>query len=298
MRGKHHLSLHPNDLTWSIPAHAGETKTIIISALQTMVNPRSCGGNERNENPTCLDLGQSPLMRGKPKPLSPLGSPRRSIPAHAGETFMRLPGSEKTEVNPRSCGGNRSLEACRKGGRGQSPLMRGKRAPRISAIDSLGSIPAHAGETICQTKLGIFLAVNPRSCGGNSGSGSEPSGDRGQSPLMRGKPEAPKTKTTKRRSIPAHAGETLEEAGEFWSFEVNPRSCGGNSLIFTVRFDVKGQSPLMRGKHRGARDGDLALRSIPAHAGETSDFEGPTCLSRVNPRSCGGNGSGAPEHWA
>ncbi len=95
-------------------------------------------------------------------------------------------------------------------------------------------------------------------------------GEKGQSPLMRGKPSLQKSQTTQLGSIPAHAGETEAPIDVEHAEAVNPRSCGGNWTASQHETCIHGQSPLMRGKPRDG--GILAVPggSIPAHAGETS----------------------------
>jgi len=111
----------------------------------------------------------------------------------------------------------------------------------------------------------------------------------GQSPLMRGKCTGSRSSASKRRSIPAHAGETWWSWAEVVIFEVNPRSCGGNCDCLEFCCGAIGQSPLMRGKQHGPRGWQAGLRSIPAHAGETPAHKSIRSILMVNPRSCGGN---------
>ncbi len=106
---------------------------------------------------------------------------------------------------------------------------------------------------------------------------------------MRGKQSIRRLKKPGIRSIPAHAGETLERTVRLSDEAVNPRSCGGNRGYGTVSGTRWGQSPLMRGKLAQALNGELHAGSIPAHAGETERCHSRSKINGVNPRSCGGN---------
>ena len=91
------------------------------------------------------------------------------------------------------------------------------------------------------------------------------------------------------RSIPAHAGETSARKLCGVSVEVHPRTCGGNKEESMTHTDDKGPSPHMRGKRPLCFPFDFLMRSIPAHAGETSPSKRPPGPSAVHPRTCGGN---------
>ena len=153
--------------------------------------------------------GLSPHMRGKRQNTEARGSPRGSIPAHAGETSASMVMASRSRVYPRTCGGNYGFNPVNNEGLGLSPHMRGKPTVTFSAPTSGGSIPAHAGETKRENHAGTFHGVYPRTCGGNPSPRPGNSCQRGLSPHMGGKRHHPFTGLRKRGSIPAHAGETL-----------------------------------------------------------------------------------------
>ena len=216
---------------------------------------------------------------------------------------------------------------------GPSPRMRGKpdrqqdHEPRRGSIPAhagkltqegyddadKGSIPAHAGETGKSEHLLVLQPVHPRACGGNTLALIERETDTGPSPRMRGKLRSGAGHAGARRSIPAHAGETVtvpsvpvftgvhpRACGEtdmastsFNRPRVHPRACGGNLGGRAVRRQVyvhpracggnvsfrvpssaeRGPSPRMRGK-RVTTGGSIGPHgSIPAHAGETIWFK-------------------------
>ena len=86
-------------------------------------------------------------MRGKRFDDAILESPRRIIPAHAGQTWTGLPNGIDARDHPRACGANRKRLRRVVLRRGSSPRMRGK--PYIEAARAVVDriIPAHAGQT-------------------------------------------------------------------------------------------------------------------------------------------------------
>ena len=132
------------------------------------VYPRVCGGTRLPVGSKSSDRGLSPRVRGNLPSSKSKPTPRRSIPACAGEPAASLPSAEVIRVYPRVCGGTYvciRLNARRKG---LSPRVRGNHgAPeRLPAV--IGSIPACAGEPpgCCPTSL--HGEVYPRVCGGTA----------------------------------------------------------------------------------------------------------------------------------
>ena len=69
----------------------------------------------------------------------------------------------------------------------------------------------------------------------------------------------------------------------------HPRSRGENRNQSAQHTQIKGSSPLTRGKLGLANQGGLALRLIPAHAGKTGSGGSPGRDRRAHPRSRGEN---------
>ncbi len=218
--------------------------------------------------------GQSPRPRGNRPGVHCGVRCRRSIPAPAGEPIAVHELSHAWEVYPRPCGGN-SVDEEREGFLlGLSPPMRGKQLDALNSQLLGRSIPAHAGETARHGTASSSLSVYPRPCGGNSRFARSAARLAGLSPPMRGKRLYVCACNAIRRSIPAHAGETVALSGSGGGRSVYPRPCGGNMLPFSRSFSLSGLSPPMRGKHLHAYRASLPIRSIPAHAGETSRQDG------------------------
>ena len=69
-----------------IPARAGNTASSVFSTPVQAVHPRACGEHEFQESRTRPYIGSSPRVRGTPGWSGRSMSPRRFIPARAGNT--------------------------------------------------------------------------------------------------------------------------------------------------------------------------------------------------------------------
>ena len=147
VRGKPRQPLDRPFFQGSIPACAGETKTLHIKGDMDQVYPRLCGGNRNSTDDKNQRAGLSPLVRGKRQGANVTRSPAGSIPACAGETLFVFSSFFRFWVYPRLCGGNAWNRIEMAGMSGLSPLVRGKPSPRWRGKRRPGSIPACAGET-------------------------------------------------------------------------------------------------------------------------------------------------------
>ena len=132
----------------SIPAHAGETAGQKVCTRMEWVDPRSRGGDLPLSPSPRHEVGRSPLTRGRRAIRSTAWQISGSIPAHAGETEARLRVGVMPWVDPRSRGGDWPSGHKTGAGDGRSPLTRGRLAGQRWRALALGSIPAHAGETV------------------------------------------------------------------------------------------------------------------------------------------------------
>ena len=72
-----------------IPAHAGKTARALRMSETAMAHPRSRGENVSHQSQVALQVGSSPLTRGKHTHDGECPSLGRLIPAHAGKTSAR-----------------------------------------------------------------------------------------------------------------------------------------------------------------------------------------------------------------
>ena len=241
------------------------------------------------KHPVPIETGPSPRVRGKRGLSERYSRGTGSIPARAGETFLRVRRPRNRRVHPRACGGN--LQSLLSGSipRGPSPRVRGKPGGYPNSPSGLGSIPARAGETKENPSTRMHAPVHPRACGGNVHEEAIRSEAAGPSPRVRGKPRHFFVGNVPVGSIPARAGETVQVMQRAGAIAVHPRACGGNVHAPHSHSMPLGPSPRVRGKLHAAQQEAAGGRSIPARAGETSaDLPGVPC-AEVHPRACGGN---------
>ena len=309
VRGKLLVRQAQPDLMRSIPACAGETRYASIAGAHEGVYPRVCGGNSEGFFAQFRRGGLSPRVRGKRANVNNLLGIVGSIPACAGETVAAAPASPPAAVYPRVCGGNTNpptpppeiavyprvcggnsvLTSAACSATGLSPRVRGKREVGGGEIPRCGSIPACAGETGECPGWHCGSGVYPRVCGGNRRAGVVCLPPAGLSPRVRGKQAQWVARKYQMWSIPACAGETHRRRdGEKFS-GVYPRVCGGNSMGPPIQASLMGLSPRVRGKRNAGDTPPVALRSIPACAGETRHRIAECPGNEVYPRVCGGN---------
>ena len=89
-----------------IPAHAGKTARSPSVPSSRTAHPRSRGENGKTTLVSPLQVGSSPLTRGKRPDGRHAGSRARLIPAHAGKTRRRSRLLSADRAHPRSRGEN------------------------------------------------------------------------------------------------------------------------------------------------------------------------------------------------
>ena len=231
------------------------------------VYPRVCGGAFPIGTPVVTGRGLSPRVRGSHRD----GGYRRkrsgSIPACAGEPLRRSRCPRESQVYPRVCGGAPPIAPRLPACQGLSPRVRGSRyrkhhtLPRLRSIPACagslgpseehhflcGSIPACAGEPLCDVSGGYQQQVYPRVCGGASSMTWAACASRGLSPRVRGSRYAFRSRQHPLGSIPACAGEPPRVCRPFRRTGVYPRVCGGAAGLPVLHRRLCGLSPRVRG---------------------------------------------------
>ena len=206
-RGNRGISWTYRAATRSIPAHAGEPYGGADPLRHVAVYPRPRGGTDLAQRGIDPEKGLSPPTRGNPTVVALAGAVAGSIPAHAGEPLVTTKLKRVDGVYPRPRGGTVDSRHLVSPPRGLSPPTRGNRRSRARANRSRRSIPAHAGEPTWVTLNIRFAKVYPRPRGGTRGTERSRSPRGGLSPPTRGNPGGLAAQRSRRRSIPAHAGE-------------------------------------------------------------------------------------------
>ena len=215
-----------------------------------------------------MGRGLSPRVRGNPVVIMVILRSMRSIPACAGEPTRPNRWKPLTTVYPRVCGGTRQ------GGRpslriqGLSPRVRGNQEGITTAVPSVRSIPACAGEPRPAAAQLPLDGVYPRVCGGTYSLSTSNDISAGLSPRVRGNLASVGDHHLRQGSIPACAGEPRKPKCPLPSEKVYPRVCGGTGVTEYKKGEDKGLSPRVRGNRNWAGTGPEFRGSIPACAGE------------------------------
>ena len=270
-----------------IPARAGNTRTAPPPAPPPAVHPRSRGEHAKNLRLKGDPIGSSPLARGTQSTASQARLPRRFIPARAGNTFCRCPGSSPGPVHPRSRGEHQIVGESAHQGLGSSPLARGTRSRAAGLAPRPRFIPARAGNTGTGRRRAGAGAVHPRSRGEHRRATLDAVQWYGSSPLARGTLQRDHAARPARRFIPARAGNTPASRRACPGTPVHPRSRGEHDGQPFMRAPENGSSPLARGTLRVVRLRLQVLRFIPARAGNTCSASDLAPLQPVHPRSRG-----------
>ena len=155
-----------------------------------------------------MTAGSSPLSRGIRYPILDRFDRPRIIPALAGNTFAAACGFGGASDHPRSRGEYDFSSDPELMGKGSSPLSRGIPLTLEALVQAVRIIPALAGNTMYKLLVRPTTTDHPRSRGEYLmlhllGALAE-----GSSPLSRGIPHLPHLSGSRRRIIPALAGNT------------------------------------------------------------------------------------------
>ena len=206
------------------------------SPSTSTVYPRPRGGTVPVPVDDQPGRGLSPPTRGNPCVATPLPQRQRSIPAHAGEPPAVGQTIRPLRVYPRPRGGTGDVRSVGQLFIGLSPPTRGNRLLRRHLSREVGSIPAHAGEPSSAPIPCTMPPVYPRPRGGTSSPEGNGVDIGGLSPPTRGNQRTIRTRTARRRSIPAHAGEPMNAGEGRRSRSVYPRPRGGTCKTRAVAF--------------------------------------------------------------
>ena len=219
--------------------------------------------------PRCRYAGSSPLARGTLHFLKPSRSHPRLIPARAGNTTRAYTPTVVCSAHPRSRGEHRRHDKPFRRLSGSSPLARGTRCAGGCRRRLRRLIPARAGNTFHASAVSGSHAAHPRSRGEHYPFIAQDWVPDGSSPLARGTLYKIFASTTARRLIPARAGNTALLEIKTARVAAHPRSRGEHRHFPTHCVIECGSSPLARGTLANAELRKLAVRLIPARAGNT-----------------------------
>ena len=159
--------------------------------------------------------------------------------------------------------------------------------PLISFLLLARIIPADAGNTSRKNTARSGDQDHPRGCGEHPSRQGITMIRAGSSPRMRGTLLGNRYAAVQARIIPADAGNTEDDINTNNFKQDHPRGCGEHrdSGLWYHRLD--GSSPRMRGT-LGNRDlSEVAIRIIPADAGNTDSLPIHIIIRQDHPRGCG-----------
>ena len=190
-----------------------------------------CAGRPRWRMPTSIHpvspRRSIPACAGEPRHVRPETDARSVYPRVCGGTACPVSASNGAGVYPRVCGGTNWLSAHHRRLWGLSPRVRANPRGRSPNRWSLWSIPACAGEPHLPIQTGYRTTVYPRVCGGTEASLFVVKLQGGLSPRVRGNQNEARGIEPEHGSIPACAGEPVPGTPVFPLWRVYPRVCGG-----------------------------------------------------------------------
>ena len=174
----------------------------------------------------------------------------RIIPADAGNTLSVSRYVFRQGDHPRGCGEHNASCTTRSQSGGSSPRMRGTHLENSYDMDTLGIIPADAGNTTIHPSANPYTRDHPRGCGEHPCMEPTETPWAGSSPRMRGTHHGVQLFGDRAGIIPADAGNTVPPA--IWPYhpQDHPRGCGEHRRSSLGSSIQVGSSPRMRGTLR------------------------------------------------
>ena len=251
-----------------IPACAGNAARRRWSPAPAPVHPRVCGERLTSVQNSLLTTGSSPRVRGTRRDEDRVDGLDRFIPACAGNARFSVTLRLLPAVHPRVCGERKRDNLLLSEKIGSSPRVRGTRGREVGGPHPVRFIPACAGNALHSGPLGRLA--------------------HGSSPRVRGTPAPSSSAMRFTRFIPACAGNAcLASSRATMSTGSSPRVRGTpGELSFSVE-GQSGSSPRVRGTRVVRGSGVVALRFIPACAGNASRARFGRRRAPVHPRVCG-----------
>ena len=191
------------------------------------------------------------------------------IPACAGNTCLDIALFVVHWDHPRVCGEHWKVPTSIFCSWGSSPRVRGTRLWWFSCSVLLGIIPACAGNTEAAVDDEIVSRDHPRVCGEHFHDPYTGRTMRGSSPRVRGTPGRGCGGRSRRRIIPACAGNTRTPRGFRTGRRDHPRVCGEHSPHDLPGAPHQGSSPRVRGTRPHRPRWHSGQGIIPACAGNT-----------------------------
>ena len=211
--------------------------------------------------------GSSPHTRGTRRPCSQSAAGQRFIPAYAGNARLLVPARRADAVHPRIRGERKLAKLPPEKVAGSSPHTRGTRAHGEHVRCASRFIPAYAGNAGSARAGACTAAVHPRIRGERDIVRAHVNSANGSSPHTRGTPRPQMMQGTRRRFIPAYAGNAPRPVRQRRQTPVHPRIRGERARLVASVDWISGSSPHARGTLSLRHNAPGHDRFIPACAG-------------------------------
>ena len=170
---------------------------------------------------------------------------------------------------------------------GSSPRTRGTGRSAAPEAGQRRFIPAHAGNRRAWRRPHPRRAVHPRARGEQELRRQRAQRRLGSSPRTRGTGLVHYYAESRRRFIPAHAGNRAAFGAKRWLKSVHPRARGEQNRLSRFKSSATGSSPRTRGTVRKRFPSVSIGRFIPAHAGNSWRDGRGQVQGAVHPRARG-----------
>ncbi len=256
-----------HDLRRFIPTHVGNSSFRNESMTVKSVHPHACGELVPISEYAPSTGGSSPRMWGTHiwKSLQPHST--RFIPTHVGNSYLLRETALANPVHPHACGELATNTTGTTWQNGSSPRM-------------WGTLPIKRHDN-------LRYLVHPHACGELVSCRKLARPWTGSSPRMWGTHAQLRITTGQTRFIPTHVGNSSPV--KTWSDinTVHPHACGELYIRPIIVIRTIGSSPRMWGTLHAKHVGDVEVRFIPTHVGnstfEALNYHTPT----VHPHACG-----------
>ena len=246
-----------------------------------------CGEQDCTAWKARANSGSSPRVRGTAGQHVQLCAHFRFIPACAGNSRAEAVQPRQAPVHPRVCGEQEGRLDRAVANVGSSPRVRGTGTRGLQEQHGERFIPACAGNRYYAPALARYSAVHPRVCGEQGLGQQVVLGAVGSSPRVRGTASGNCGNGSRIRFIPACAGNRSSAMRCTCNSAVHPRVCGEQPHRKGFARWADGSSPRVRGTDRHGIPRAIAVRFIPACAGNRSASIAQSARASVHPRVCG-----------
>ena len=268
----------------TIPAWAGQPGGFRGSTAPPRDHPRVGGATSGGSPGGGPSVGPSPRGRGNRRSMDNRGGLGGTIPAWAGQPSSARWSPCRRRDHPRVGGATGCEHVAAAVPDGPSPRGRGNLAEKLELADVKGTIPAWAGQPRSGSRPPRPPSDHPRVGGATGSWRAMAAAERGPSPRGRGNPRGEHHGRRRLWTIPAWAGQPLDENPHMTVDEDHPRVGGATPRVPSRQISACGPSPRGRGNHEVIGNASQLVGTIPAWAGQPGVRGGDSHARADHPR--------------